>query len=306
MIGRRAAIAGGLAAGATLAARARADKATVKIGNTMPYSGVASSYAPIGWTDAAFFKMLNEQGGVGGPQIEFISLDDAASPPRTVEDVRRMVEQDRVDFLFNTLGTPSNTAIEPYCDHNKIPQLFVATGADKWGDYQKYPWTIGFQPSYRTEAQIYAKYTLRTKPAAKIAIMYQNDDFGKDYVAGVRDVLGKDWDRHVVKTASYEVTDPTVDSQVESLQASGADALIAGASPKAAVQTIRRVHSLGWQPLFFLSNVSLSVASVMRPAGAQSGIDIISSGWLKDPTDPDFKNDPGMNEWRAFMARYMP
>ena len=309
MIRRREALVGGLAAGvaATVGTRAQAAAgAAVKIGNTMPYSGPASSYAPIGKTESAFFRMLNEQGGIGGRRIDFISLDDGYSPPRTVEDVRRLVEEDKVDFLFNTLGTPTNTAIERYCNNNKVPQLFVATGADKWGDYRRYPWTMGLQPSYRTEAQIYAKYILRAKPGAKIGFLYQNDDFGKDYLNGVRDVLGENWDKDVIKSVSYEATDPTVDSQIETLQTAGADVFVCAAAPKSAAQAIRKAHDLNWHPLFFMTNVSISAGSVMRPAGAKAGIGIITSGWLKDQTDPAWKNDPGMNEWRDFMAKQMP
>jgi len=309
MISRRGFMAGGVAATTAAVAARRAGAAAMpelKIGNTMPYSGPASSYAPIGKTEAAYFAMLNDQGGVGGHKINFISLDDGYSPPRTLEDARRLNEQDKVDFLFQTLGTPCNSAIVRYCNHNKLPQLFVATGADKWGDYKEFPWTIGLQPSYRTEAQIYTKYILQQKPNAKIGILYQNDDFGKDYVTGVRDVLGKNWDKYVVKMVSYEITDPTIDSQVSSLQAAGCDTLVCAAAPKQAAQAIRKVHDLTWQPLFFLTNVSISAGSVMRPAGAESGKGIITSGYLKDSTDPTWKDDAGMNEWRAFMKKQMP
>ena len=278
----------------------------IKIGNTMPYSGPASAYGVEGKAEAAFFKMVNDQGGVAGHKINFISYDDAYSPPRTVEQVRRLIEEDQVAFLFNTLGTPSNTAIERYTNMKKVPVLLVATGANKWGDYNHFPWTIGYQPSYRTEAQIYTKYMLAQKPNAKLAILYQNDDFGKDYLAGVKDILGGKYDTIVVKDASYETTDATVDSQLTSLQASGADHLLVAATPKFAAQAIRKVHDLNWHPTFFMTNVSISVGSVMTPAGADSGIGIITTAYMKDPTDPAFKDDPGMNEWRAFMAKYMP
>jgi branched-chain amino acid transport system substrate-binding protein len=309
MIRRREALAGGIAAAATASIGFRAKaaaEAPVKIGNTMPYSGPTSSYAPIGKTESAFFKMLNDQGGVGGRHIDFISLDDGYSPPRTLEDVRRLVEEIKVDFLFNTLGTPTNSAIERYCNNNKVPQLFVATGADKWGDYKRFPYTMGLQPSYRTEAQIYAKYILKAKPDAKIGFLYQNDDFGKDYVNGVRDLLGKDWDKYVIKSVSYETSDPTVDSQIETLQTAGADVFICAAAPKPAAQAIRKAHDLNWHPMFFMTNVSISAGSVMRPAGPTAGIGIITSGWLKDQTDPAWKDDPGMNQWRNFMAKQMP
>ncbi len=313
MIGRRAILAGGAAAAAaSVAPRAMAKatpgvtKTTLKIGNTMPYSGPASSYGAIGHTETAFFKMVNDQGGVGGRKIDFISYDDGYLPPRTVEQVRRLLEQDEVDFLFNTLGTPTNSAIERYVNHKKVPMLFVATGASKWGEYKKYPWTIGLQPSYRTEAQIYAKYILQHKPAGKIGILYQNDDFGKDYVNGMRDVLGKDWNKHVIKSLSYEATDPTIDSQMTELQAAGADVFVAATAPKQAAQAIRQAHNLNWHPLFFLTNVSISAGSVMKPAGAENGVGIITSGWLKDQTEAASMNDPGMKEWRAFMDKYLP
>ncbi len=278
----------------------------IKIGQTMAYSGPASAYAAIGKGEAAFFAMVNEQGGVSGHKIDFISLDDGYSPPKTVEQVRRLVEQDEVAFTFNILGTPTNTAIQKYLNSKKVPQLFVATGADKWGNYKDNPWTIGYQPSYRTEAQIYAKYILRTKPDAKIAIIYQNDDFGKDYLAGVKDVLGDKYAQMVVKEVSYETTDPTVDSQVVTLQGSGADTLITAATPKFAAQIIRKVYDIGWKPTHFLTNVSISVASVMRPAGEEKGVGIISATYGKDPTDPKWKDDPGMKQWRDFMNKYLP
>ena len=312
MIGRRAALAGGVAVAAALRRTARAQATPgvtateIKIGNTMPYSGPASSYAAIGKTETAFFRMVNDQGGIAGHKINFISLDDGYLPPRTVEDVRRLVEQEKVDFLFNTLGTPTNSAIERYVNHAKVPHLFVATGADKWGNYKQFPWTIGLQPSYRTEAQIYAKYALQQRPDAKIAFLYQNDDFGKDYLVGVRDVLGVDWDKHVAKVVSYEVTDPTVDSQITTLQGTGADVLICATAPKQAAQAIRAVHDLNWRPMFFMTNVSISAGSVMQPAGVQNGVGIITSGWLKDNTDPAWANDAGMNEWRSFMVKQMP
>lgn len=277
----------------------------IKIGNFMPYSGPASAYGVIGRGDAAFFKMVNDQGGVGGRQINFISYDDGYSPPRAVEQTRRLVEQDHVALLFHTLGTPSNSAIVRYTNQRRVPHLFLATGADKWGNYQDTPWTIGWQPSYRTEAQIYAKYMLEQKPNAKIALLYQNDDFGKDYVTGVKDVLGGRFDG-MVTTASYEVTDPTVDSQVVSLRGSGADVMITAATPKFAAQTIRKVHDIGWQPMHFLSNVSISIAAVMRPAGPERGVGIITSAYQKDVTDPSWANDPGMNGWREWMRKYLP
>jgi branched-chain amino acid transport system substrate-binding protein len=278
----------------------------IKIGNTMPYSGPASSYSVIGKTEAAYFKMLNDQGGVHGHKIDFISLDDGYSPPKTVEDVRRLVEQDEVDFCFQNLGTPCNSAIVEYLNHKKVPQLFVGSGASKWSLYKKYPWTMGWQPSYRTEAQIYAKYIQQEVKDPTIGILYQNDDFGKDYPDGMRDVLGKDWDKLVVKSVSYETTDPTVESQIVELKSAGANTILIAAIPKFAAQAIRKVHDLDWKPHFFLTNVSISVGGVMEPAGAQIAVGIITPGYLKDPTDPAFKDDPGMKQWRDFMARYMP
>jgi branched-chain amino acid transport system substrate-binding protein len=300
-----AALAVTLTVGATAADTPGVTATEIKIGNTVPYSGPASSYGVLGKLESAFFGMVNEQGGVAGHKINFISLDDNYSPPKTVEQIRRLVEEDKVAFTFATLGTPTNSAIVRYMNQKKVPQLFVATGADKWGNYKATPWTIGWQPSYRTEAQIYTKYILQQRPNAKIAILYQNDDFGKDYPAGVKDVLGAKYDKMVV-TASYETSDPTIDSQITTLQASGADVLLVAAIPKFAAQSIRKVHDLNWKPMFFMSNVSISVGSVMKPAGPENGIGIISAGYLKDPTDPTWKDDAGMKEWRDFMTKYMP
>jgi branched-chain amino acid transport system substrate-binding protein len=277
----------------------------IKIGNTDAYSGPASAYGVIAKTETAFFQMVNDQGGVAGRKINFISLDDGYSPPKTVEQVRRLVEQDQVALLFNTLGTPTNSAIWHYVNQKKVPHLFISTGADKWGDYQHYPWTMGYQPSYRTEAQIYTKYLLKQKPNAKLAILYQNDDFGKDYPAGVKDILGDKFDKMTVMQ-SYETTDATVDSQLTALQASGADALLVAATPKFAAQAIRKVHDIGWKPMFFMTNVSNSVGAVITPAGPENAVDIISTVYMKDPTDHRWDNDAGMNQWRAFMAKYMP
>ena len=277
----------------------------IKIGNTNPYSGPASAYSVVGKLETAFFKMVNDQGGVAGRKINFISLDDGYSPPKTVEQVRRLIEEDQVAFLFNTNGTPTNSAIQRYVNQKKVPHLFIAASADKFGDYQHFPWTMRFQPSSRTEAQIYAKYTLKEKPNPKIAILYQNDDLGKDYLAGMKDVLGDKFDKMVV-TASYETTDPTIDSQITSLQASGANVLLVAATPKFAAQAIRKVHDLDWKPLFFMSVASASIGAVINPAGPENAIDMITAGYVKDPNDPTWKNDAGMNEWRGFMAKYMP
>ena len=265
----------------TAAAPAVADDTTgvtateIKIGNTDAYSGPASAYGVIAKLETAFFQMVNDQGGVAGRKISFISLDDGYSPPKTVEQVRRLVEEDQVALLFNTLGTPTNSAIVRYVNQKQVPQLFISTGADKFGDYQHFPWTMGFQPSYRTEAQIYSKYILANKPDAKIGILYQNDDFAKDYVAGVKDVLGDNFDKMVI-TASYETTDPTIDSQITSLQGAGANVLLVAAIPKFAAQAIRKVHDLEWNPLFFMTNNSVSIGAVIKPAGPENAIGFAS------------------------------
>jgi branched-chain amino acid transport system substrate-binding protein len=278
----------------------------LKIGNTAAYSGPASAYGVIARTEAAVFKMINDQGGVGGRKINYISYDDGYSPPKTVDMVRRLVEQDDVAFIFATIGTPTNTAIAKYTNSKGVPLIFLGSGANKWGDYKNAPWVMGYQPSYRTEAQIYTRYALEQKPDCKIGILYQNDDFGKDYPAGVKDALGADFDKRVVKVVSYEVTDATIDSQAVALQASGADVLITAATPKFAAQTIRKIADLGWKPLHFMTNVSISVGSVIAPAGKQNAVGMITARYLKDPTDSIWKDDPGMNQWRAFMAKYMP
>jgi branched-chain amino acid transport system substrate-binding protein len=312
---RRTFLASAAAAGASLSpfaiGRARATtvgvtKTEIKIGHTIPYSGPASAYGAIGHGHMAFFKRLNEQGGINGRKINLISLDDGYSPPRTVEQVRRLIEQDQVAFLFNTLGTPNNTAIHKYVNQKKVPHLFLSTGADKWGDPKHFPWTIGWQPSYRTEAQIYAKYILKNKPDAKIAILYQNDDFGKDYVIGLKDGLGAAYGKHVVKELTYEVTDATIDSQAVTMQAAGADTILTAATPKFAAQMIRKIYDMGSKPLHFMTNVSSSVGAVVNPAGPEKAVGIITSAYLKDPTDPTWKDDPGMTEWRGFMKQYMP
>jgi branched-chain amino acid transport system substrate-binding protein len=314
MITRRTALSGLAAAGfadaidrAGAANTPEVTKSEIKIGNTLPYSGPASSFgASLGRCDSAYFRMINDNGGIAGHKVVFVSLDDGYSPPRTVEDTRRLAEQEKVDFLFGSQGTPTNTAIREYCNNHKIPQLFVATAASKWNDPQHYPWTIGWGPSYRTEARIYAKYMLQKKPDAKLSLLYQNDDYGKDYASGVRDVLGDRWDRIVVKTATYEATDATVSSQLIALKQAGADALLVVALPKFAAQAIRQVHDLNWKPMFFMTNGSISVGTVMVPAGPENAIGLLSTGFLKDPTDPIWDSDPGMKEFKAFMAKYLP
>ena len=277
----------------------------IKIGNTAAYSGPASAYAIIARTEGAYMKMVNDNGGVAGRKLVYDSVDDGYSPPKAVEQVRRLIEQDKVAFLFATIGTPSNTAISRYVNEKGVPLLFLGSGADKWGNYKQFPWLIGWQPSYRTEAQIYTQYALKNKPNAKIAILYQNDDFGKDYPMGVKDVLGDRYDK-IVTAASYEITDATIDSQALALKESGADVLITAATPKFAAQMIRKISELGWKPLHFMTNVSISVGSVLTPAGPERATGMISAAYLKDPTDPTWKDDPGMNGWRAFMKKYMP
>jgi len=277
----------------------------IRIGSTNALSGPASSYSVISRCLSAMFKRLNDNGGIAGRQVNFTVYDDGYQPPRTLEQTRRLVEQDRVAFLFNQLGTPTNSAIHRYVNQRRVPHLFLATGADKWANPKEYPWTIGWQPSYRVEAQIYAKHILENRPAAKIGVLYQNDDFGKDYVNGVRDVLGARFES-MVRLVSHEATDPTIDSQIVSLQSAGVDTLVCGIIPRFAAQAIRRVFDLGWKPMMFMTNVSVSVGTVMQPAGVEKGVGLITSDYRKDQSDPAWANDPGMNEWRDFMRRYLP
>jgi branched-chain amino acid transport system substrate-binding protein len=301
--------AGGLAAPwvARAATMPGVTKTAIKVGQTMPYSGPASAYGAIGRTQAAFFKMVNAAGGIGGRTVDLMSADDGYSPPRTVEETRRLVESEGVAFMFQSLGTATQSAVRPYLNAKKVPQLFVASGADEWANPAHFPWTMGWQPSYRTEAQIYAKHMQEAAPGAKLAILYQNDDFGKDYLAGIKDVLGPKYDQVVVKAASYETTDPTMDSQVVSLQSSGADALLLAATPKFAAQAIKKVAELGWHPAqYYISNVSASPGAVLIPAGGENAKGIVSAVYLKDQTDPQWADDPGMGEWRAFVAKWLP
>ena len=277
----------------------------IKIGQTMPYSGPVSAYGVIGRTEAAYFKMINEQGGVNGRKINLISLDDAYSPPKTVEQVRRLVEEERVAFLFNTLGTPPNTAIRQYLNDNKIPQLFVATGAAKWNDPKHFPWTMGFQPNYQLEARIYAQHILKTKPDGKIGVLYQNDDYGKDYLIGLRDGLGADHAGMVIKEVSYETSEPTVESQIVTLQGSGADVFLIAATPKFAAQAIRKAYDIGWTPVRYLNNVSASIATVLKPAGLEKSKGAMTAIYEKDATDARWKEDAGFKQFAAFIAKYM-
>jgi branched-chain amino acid transport system substrate-binding protein len=280
--------------------------AEIKIGQSMPYSGAASSYGMIGKAEGAYFKMINEKGGINGRKLNLISQDDGYAPPKAVEQTRKLVENEGVAFIFGSVGTANNTAIQKYLNDKKVPQLFVATGADKWANPKDFPWTMGWQPSYRTEAKIYARYLMKEKAGAKLCVLYQNDDFGKDYTAGLQEALGDQYDKVVVKSASYEPTDPTVDSQIVTLQGAGCDTLLTAATPKFAAQSIRKVFDLGWKPVHFVSNVSVSIATVLKPAGFDKSTGIITGQYIKDINDPRMANDAGMNEYRAFMKQYMP
>ena len=276
----------------------------IKLGQTMPYSGPASAYGTIGKAEQAYFKMINDQGGINGRKINLISLDDGYSPPKTVEQVRKLVEQDEVLALFQTLGTPSNSAIHKYVNAKKVPHLLLATGATKWADPKNFPWTLGFNLSYQAEGSIYAKYLLKNKPNAKVAILYQNDDFGKDVLKGVKEGLGAANAKMIVAEATYEVSDPTVDSQMLTLQGSGADTFINITTPKFGAQAVRKAFDSGWKPLHIINNVSASVGSVLVPAGLDKSVGLLTLQYYKDPNDPQWKDDASMLEWRAFMGRY--
>jgi len=277
----------------------------IRVGNTNPYSGPASAYGTIGKSIGAYWKMVNEQGGINGRKVVWMSYDDGYSPPKTVEMVRKLVEQDQVLMVFQTLGTPPNTAIQKYMNMKKVPQSFVATGATKWNDPRNFPWTIGWQPNYQTEGRIYAAHILQNNPKAKIGILYQNDDYGKDYLKGMKDGLG-DKVSMIVKEVSFEVTDPTVDSQIVQLQASGADTFFNITTPKFAAQAIRKAYDTGWKPTHYLNNVSTSIASVLKPAGFEKSVGLISTQYLKDPADEQWKDDASIKAWREFMAKYYP
>jgi branched-chain amino acid transport system substrate-binding protein len=278
----------------------------IKIGNIMPYSGPASAYATIGKTEEAYFRKINSEGGINGRKINFISYDDGYSPPKAVEQARKLVEADEVLLVFNPLGTPSNSAIQKYMNAKKVPQIFVSSGAAKWNDPKNFPWTIGWQPSYQVEARIYAAYILKNYPGKTIGVMYQNDDFGKDYVIGLREGLGDQANKLIVVEASYETTSPTVDSQVVQIKGANPDIFLNVATPKFAAQAIKKIGELAWHPVQFLTNVSASVGSVLKPAGYEASQDILSAAYMKDPQDPKWKNDPAMNEWRAFMTKWYP
>lgn len=279
---------------------------TIKIGNTNPYSGPASAYGTIGKTIGAYWKMVNDKGGINGRQIEWISYDDGYSPPKTVEMARRLVEQDQVLLIFQSLGTPPNSAIHKYMNAKKVPHLFVATGATKWNDPKNFPWTMGWQPNYQTEGRIYAEHILKTNPKAKIAVLYQNDDYGKDYVKGFRDGLGAKASSMIVKEVSYEVADPTIDSQMVQLQASGADTFFNVTTPKFSAQAIRKAYDSGWKPTHYLNNVGASVGAALKPAGLDKSVGLITTVYYMDPTDAQWANHPAVQEWKAFMAKYYP
>src|ERR1700682_1144401 len=278
----------------------------IKLGNIMPYSGPASAYATIGKTEAAYFNKINAEGGINGRKIDFISYDDGYRPPKAGEQARKLVESDEVLFLFGPLGTPSNSAIQKYLNTKKVPQLFVATGATKFGDLRDFPWTMGWQPPYQSEGRIYAKYLLKEKPDAKIAIMYQNDDFGKDLLKGLKDGLGAKASSMIVAEESYEVSEPTIDSHIVKLKSTGADVYFSMTTPKFAAQSIKRVAELGWKPMYFQSNVGASVGSVLQPAGFENAQGILSAAYAKDGADPQWDNDGGMKKFYAFLAKYAP
>jgi branched-chain amino acid transport system substrate-binding protein len=278
----------------------------IKIGNTMPYSGPASAYATQGKASAAYFAKINQEGGVNGRRIEFITLDDAYSPPKTVEQVRKLVEQEQVLAIFSSLGTPTNTAVHKYLNAARVPQLFVATGASKWGDPKNFPWTMGFNPNYRSEGSIYGKYIVKTHPEARIAVLYQNDDYGKDYLRGLKDGLGDRAGSMIVAEATYETSDPGIDSQIITLKTSGADTFVDITTPKFAAMAIRKVYDVGWKPHHFLNNVSASVATVLVPAGLEKSAGVISASFAKDPNDPQWSSDAGVREFLVWMKQYYP
>src|ERR1700716_4349177 len=277
----------------------------IKTGNIMPYSGPASAYGVIGKTEEAYFKKINAEGGIKGRKINFITYDDGYSPPKAVEQARKLVESDEVLLIFNSLGTPSNSAIQKYMNAKKVPQLFVATGATKWNDPKDYPWTMGWQPNYQSEARIYAKFLLKEKPDARIAILYQNDDFGKDYLKGLKDGLGAKATM-LIAEESYETTEPTIDNHIVKLRATGADVFISITTPKFAAQAIKKLAEIEWKPLHIVSNASASVGSVIKPAGFENSQGILSAAYAKDGADAQWDNDPGMKKFYAFLEKYFP
>ncbi|SHN75575.1 ABC transporter substrate-binding protein [Bradyrhizobium erythrophlei] len=278
----------------------------IKIGQTLPFSGPASAYASIGKTQAAYFNMINEQGGVNGRKINLIQYDDGYSPPKAVEQVRKLVENDEVLFMFQMIGTPSNAAVQKYLNTKKVPQLFAATGASRFSDPKNYPWTLGFNPNYFVEGRIYGQYILKNYPDAKVGVLYQNDDLGRDYLNGIKSGLGDKASTMVVAEASYEVSDPTIDSQILKLKSAGAEVLFSASTPKFAAQAIKKNAELGWKPVHILDINATSVGAVMQPAGLEASKGVISVNYGKDPLDPTWKDDPGMKKYFEFMAKYYP
>ncbi|MFP5461019.1 MAG: ABC transporter substrate-binding protein [Gammaproteobacteria bacterium] len=277
----------------------------IKLGQTMPYSGPASAYGAQGKSETAYFKMVNARGGINGRKITFISLDDGYSPPKTVEQTRKLIEEDQVLALVNSIGTPTNSAVHKYLNQKKVPQLLVSTGAAKWNDPKNFPWTTPGYPPYEAEARVYAKHMLANHPDAKIGLIYQNDDFGKDYLKGFKEALGPGVSK-IVKEVSYEISDPTVDSQIIALKSSGANVLFTMTTPKFGAQVIRRVAELGWKPAHYIVSVSASQSQALEPAGLQNAVGLITASTLKEPSDPTWDNDPGMLEYRKFMKEWFP
>jgi branched-chain amino acid transport system substrate-binding protein len=278
----------------------------IKIGNVEAYSGPASAYGVIGKTEEAYFKMVNDAGGINGRKINWISYDDGYSPPKTVEQIRKLIESDEVFLVFNALGTPTQTAVQKYHNAKKVPQLFLATGASKWNDPKDFPWTMGFQPSYRVEARIFAKYILKNKPDAKVAVFYANDDFGKDYLAGLKEVFGDKASSILIAEESYETTEPSIDSHIVKLKGTGADVFVNISTPKFAAQAIKKMAELEWKPMHIMTDVSISIGAVMKPAGLDASEGVLSAGYLKDASDPQWKDDEGMKKFMAFVDKYMP
>ncbi|MGB3487232.1 MAG: ABC transporter substrate-binding protein [Xanthobacteraceae bacterium] len=298
-----------LSAGSALAQKkydTGASDTEIKIGNIEAYSGPASAYGIIGKTEEAYFKMINDQGGIKGRKINFITYDDGYSPPKTVEQTRKLVESDEVLFIFNPLGTPTQSAVHKYMNAKKVPQLFIASGSSKWDDAKNFPWTMGYQPSYRSEARIFAKYVLANKPDAKIAVLYANDDFGKDYLLGLKDIFGDKASKLIVAEESYENSEPTIDSHIVKLKGTGADVFINISTPKFAAQAIKKMHEIGWKPMHLMTDVSISIGAVMKPAGFDASEGVLSAGYLKDAADPQWKDDAGMKKFMAFVDKYMP
>ena len=298
-----------LTAGSALAQKkydTGASDTEIKIGNIEAYSGPASAYGIIGKTEEAYFKMINDQGGIKGRKINFITYDDGYSPPKTVEQTRKLVESDEVLFIFNPLGTPTQSAVHKYMNAKKVPQLFIASGSSKWDDAKNFPWTMGYQPSYRSEARIFAKYILTTKPDAKVAVLYANDDFGKDYLLGLKDVFGDKASKLIVAEESYENSEPTIDSHIVKLKGTGADVFVNISTPKFAAQAIKKMHEIGWKPMHLMTDVSISIGAVMKPAGLDASEGVLSAGYLKDAADPQWKDDAGMKKFMAFVDKYMP